>query len=90
MGALSYKGYVANVDFDVETAQLVGRVANAREAMEFRAKSGDEVLGRFHAIIDDYGLTTGCAHAVDEYRAQQRIDAPLVVVDRQTVYWRKS
>ena len=48
-----------------------------------------ELVGGY-AIIDDYGLTTGCAHAVDEYRAQQRIDAPLVVVDRQTVYWRKS
>lgn len=43
-----------------------------------------------YAIIDDYGLTTGCARAVDEYRVQQRIDAPLIVVDRQTVYWRKS
>jgi hypothetical protein len=41
------------------------------------------------AIIDDYGLTTGCARAVDEYRARHRIDAPLIRVDRQAVYWRK-
>ncbi|MGF6768178.1 hypothetical protein P3T18_000648 [Paraburkholderia sp. GAS199] len=40
-------------------------------------------------IVDDYGLPTGCARAVDEYRALHAIAAPLVQVDRQAVYWRK-
>jgi hypothetical protein len=41
------------------------------------------------AIVDDYGLPTGCARAVDEYRAQYGIDAPLRWVNAQAVYWRK-
>jgi hypothetical protein len=40
-------------------------------------------------IVDDYGLPTGCARAVDEYRAVHGIDAPLTRVDGQAVYWRK-
>ncbi|RKE40038.1 macrocin-O-methyltransferase TylF [Paraburkholderia sp. BL23I1N1] len=40
-------------------------------------------------IVDDYGLPTGCARAVDEYRAMHRIDAPLTRVNGQAVYWRK-
>lgn len=40
-------------------------------------------------IVDDYGLPTGCARAVDEYRVQHGIDAPLVWVNQQAVYWRK-
>ena len=40
-------------------------------------------------IVDDYGLPTGCARAVDEYRGVHRIDAPLTRVSTQAVYWRK-
>lgn len=40
-------------------------------------------------IVDDYGLPTGCARAVDEYRAAHRIDAPLTRINAQAVYWRK-
>jgi hypothetical protein len=40
-------------------------------------------------IVDDYGLPTGCARAVDEYRERHAIDAPLVRVNGQAVYWRK-
>ncbi|MFL9893311.1 TylF/MycF/NovP-related O-methyltransferase [Paraburkholderia sp. RL17-381-BIF-C] len=40
-------------------------------------------------IVDDYGLPTGCARAVDEYRSAHRIDAPLMRVNAQAVYWRK-
>jgi O-methyltransferase len=41
------------------------------------------------AIVDDYGLPTGCARAVDEYRAQHGIGVPLTWVNAQAVYWRK-
>jgi hypothetical protein len=40
-------------------------------------------------IVDDYGLPTGCARAVDEYREQHGIDAPLEWANQQAVYWRK-
>jgi hypothetical protein len=42
-----------------------------------------------YVIIDDYGLPTGCARAVDEYRARGGIDVPLECVDRHVVFWRK-
>ncbi|RKP52847.1 macrocin O-methyltransferase [Trinickia fusca] len=40
-------------------------------------------------IVDDYGLPTGCARAIDEYRAWHGIDAPLNAVGGQAVWWRK-
>jgi O-methyltransferase len=42
-------------------------------------------------IIDDYGedLWTDCRQAVDEFRAENRIDAPITVVDSKCVFWRK-
>jgi hypothetical protein len=42
-----------------------------------------------HLIVDDYGLPTDCARAVDEFRARHGIDAPLRAVDHQAVYWSK-
>ncbi|CAE6713403.1 hypothetical protein R69658_01030 [Paraburkholderia aspalathi] len=56
---------------------------DALEALYARLSPGGFV------IVDDYGLPTGCARAVDEYRAVHRIDAPLTRVNTQAVYWRK-
>jgi len=39
-------------------------------------------------IIDDYALPT-CKRAVDDFRAQQKIEAPLLEVDWTGRYWRK-
>lgn len=43
-----------------------------------------------YVIVDDYGLPTGCARAVDEYRKAHGIHAPLVRVNVQAVYWQKA
>ncbi|WP_320533570.1 TylF/MycF/NovP-related O-methyltransferase [Robbsia andropogonis] len=56
---------------------------DALEALYPRLSPGGAV------IIDDYGLPTGCAQAVDLFRRQHRITAPLIRVNRQAVYWRK-
>lgn len=42
-----------------------------------------------YCIIDDYALK-GCKQAVDDYRAQFKISAPMTAVDWSGVYWRKS
>lgn len=42
-----------------------------------------------HLIVDDYGLPTGCARAVDTFRRTHGIEAPLRRVDHQAVYWSK-
>lgn len=41
-------------------------------------------------IVDDYGSCPPCKRAVDDFRAQQGITDALQVIDRQSVYWRKS
>ena len=39
-------------------------------------------------IIDDYVLP-GCKKATDDYRAKEKIDAPLIQIDNSGVYWQK-
>lgn len=40
-------------------------------------------------IVDDYGAVEGCRIAVDEYRRQHGISAPLAPIDWTGVWWRK-
>jgi O-methyltransferase len=42
-----------------------------------------------YIIIDDYGAIQNCKQAVDDYRAEHNIVAPIVTVDWTGVYWRK-
>jgi len=41
-------------------------------------------------IIDDYGCVPGCKLAVDQYREEHGIIAPLVEIDWTGVFWRKE
>ena len=43
-------------------------------------------------IVDDYGEEswTYCKRAVDEFRAEREIEAPLIRVDSKCYFWRKS
>ncbi len=38
-------------------------------------------------VIDDYGATLACRHAVDDFRRTRRIDSPLLEIDGLGVYW---
>lgn len=42
-----------------------------------------------YVIVDDYKIIPACRMAVDDYRAAHGIDAPLVDVDWNAVYWKK-
>lgn len=42
-----------------------------------------------YVIVDDYKIIPACRKAVDDYRAEHGIDAPLQEVDWNAVYWRK-
>lgn len=42
-----------------------------------------------YCIIDDYGLNA-CKAAVDDYRAEHRINTPMERIDWTGVYWRKE
>jgi O-methyltransferase len=43
-----------------------------------------------YVVIDDYGCLKCCADAVDDFRAANRIDEPLVKIDWTGVVWRKK
>jgi hypothetical protein len=40
-------------------------------------------------IVDDYGVSPPCARAVEDYRGQHRITAPLQSIDASGRWWRK-
>jgi O-methyltransferase len=40
-------------------------------------------------IVDDYGVINACRQAVDNYRAEHNIDAPINWIDRTGVWWRR-
>ncbi len=42
-----------------------------------------------YVIVDDYRIIPACRKAVDDYRAAHGIDAPLVEIDWNAVYWQK-
>ncbi|MDD5711942.1 MAG: PqqD family peptide modification chaperone [Smithellaceae bacterium] len=50
----------------------------------------DKVLPGGFVIIDDYGIYPFCRQAVDEFRQERSIRAPLTYADRTVVYWRKE
>lgn len=41
-------------------------------------------------IADDYGLVHNCKRAIEDFRAQHGITAPLIDIDGCGVYWRKE
>jgi DMSO/TMAO reductase YedYZ molybdopterin-dependent catalytic subunit len=40
-------------------------------------------------IVDDYGVVEACRQAVDDYRAEHNIDAPIKWIDRTGIWWRR-
>ena len=50
----------------------------------------DKVAQGGFVIVDDYGSCPPCKQAIDDFRAERGITDALQVIDRQSVYWRKS
>ena len=61
MSIVSYKGYMARVEFDAEDELFVGRIANIDDIIGFHAESVKGLKKAFHEAVDDY-LST-CAKA---------------------------
>ena len=51
---LTYKGYVAKVDIDVEEGILSGRVINIRDVIHFEADTLRQLQKEFQFSVDDY------------------------------------
>jgi hypothetical protein len=50
----------------------------------------DKVSSGGFVIVDDYGSCPPCKRAIDDFRAQRGITDVMQVIDRQSVFWRKS
>ena len=50
----------------------------------------DRVTPGGFIIVDDYGCLVNCKAAVEDFRAQKRISAPIVPIDWTGVYWQKE
>jgi predicted HicB family RNase H-like nuclease len=61
MSIVSYKGYMARVEFDAEDELFVGRIANIDDVIGFHADSVKGLKKAFHDAVDDYLAT--CARA---------------------------
>lgn len=54
MSSLSYRGYVAIVEFDGDDLILTGRIAGINDVIGFHAETPAELLAAFHEAVDDY------------------------------------
>ncbi|MEX2586624.1 MAG: TylF/MycF/NovP-related O-methyltransferase [Actinomycetota bacterium] len=43
-----------------------------------------------YVIVDDYSALAACKDAVDEFRAREGIDDPMITVDWAAVYWQRT
>ncbi len=50
----------------------------------------DKVSPGGFVIVDDYNCIPACRQAVDEFRSDRRITAPITEVDWTAIYWRKG
>lgn len=65
MNVMSYKGYMARVEYDAEDELFVGRLAGINDVVGFHADTVDRLKAAFHEAVDDYLVTckkVGKAH----------------------------
>ena len=51
---LKYKDYVAQVDLDIDSKILVGKVINTADFLQFHAESVSGLIDAFHVTVDEY------------------------------------
>jgi predicted HicB family RNase H-like nuclease len=54
MNVMTYKGYMAPIEFDAEDGLLVGHIAGINDVVGFHASSVEELNAAFHEAVDDY------------------------------------
>ena len=54
MNMITYKGYIASIDADLDDGILVGRIINTRDIIGFHGETVSETTESFHAVIDEY------------------------------------
>ncbi len=51
---MTYKGYTANLEVDVEAGIIFGRVLDINDVVTFKGKTVEEARQEFHESVDDY------------------------------------
>ena len=54
MNTISYQGYIARIEPDLDDGVLVCRVINTRDIIGFHGQTISEAIKSFHAVIDEY------------------------------------
>ena len=54
MSTVTYKGYMASIEPDLDDGILVGRVINTRDIIGFHGETIAETVESFHSVIDEY------------------------------------
>ncbi|MDF5714499.1 MAG: type II toxin-antitoxin system HicB family antitoxin [Rhizonema sp. NSF051] len=49
-----YKGYTGDVEIDVESGMLTGRVIDIKDVVSFKGKTVEETRQEFEESVDDY------------------------------------
>ncbi|MGQ0566382.1 MAG: type II toxin-antitoxin system HicB family antitoxin [Gemmobacter sp.] len=52
--AMTYKGYVARIDYDDADGIFAGRIAGITDRVGFHAETVDALREAFHEAVDDY------------------------------------
>ena len=51
---MTYKGYTAEIEVDIEAGILFGRVIDIKDVVTFKGKTVEEVRAEFQNSVDDY------------------------------------
>lgn len=54
MKTLSYKDYLAKIEFSVEDMLIIGQVIGLSDSLYFHAQSADQIEDMFHQCVDNY------------------------------------
>ena len=54
MNSMTYKGYMARIDYDDHDKIFFGRIAGVRDVVSFHGESVTELQAAFHESVDDY------------------------------------
>lgn len=54
MNAMTYKGYMARIEYDDHDRVFVGRLTGIRDIVSFHGESVAELEAAFHESVDDY------------------------------------
>jgi hypothetical protein len=61
-----------------------------QSTMEVLVNLYDKVVSGGFVVVDDYGAFEACRLAIDDFRIERNIQAPLKWIDWSGVYWRKE